>query len=535
VDYGLRWDYSTYSKEQYGRAPAFDPTAVNATAGGHPGGAKFEGDLPGHCNCNYANNYPMAFGPRAGVAYQIDDKTVFRAGFGISYSAYTGGRYAGAPGALKQIDAPGAGDAAMILGQGITNQGTPFTPIWPDLRANLYPLPGTTTTPAGFGIFDQNRGRPARQTQWSIGLQREVVRSVVVEAAYVATRGAWWASSALTEYNALTPALLQQYGLDITNAADRTILSAQVGAGAAARFQNRLPYAGFPTSASVAQSLRPFPQFGNLTGAGPLGRTWYDSLQAKVTKRLSHGLDLSYNFTWSKELQLGSDTDGGAASALQINDVFNRFTNKQFSSFSRPFWHVLAASYTTPKVGGNKWLNLGVSDWTIGAVLQYGSGLPIPVPATALPTSNLGTTLLRATRAVRVADQPLFLQDLNCHCYDPGQTQVLNPAAWTDPAPGTFSPSAYYYNDYRYQRRPKETMSVGRIFRISERMRFQVRAEFNNVFNRVQIPNPVAAGYTTAIGRSGGVNNTGFGVIATRGATAVTGERSGLLVARFTF
>jgi hypothetical protein len=40
------------------------------------------------------------------------------------------------------------------------------------------------------------------------------------------------------------------------------------------------PYNGFSTNDTVAQSLRPFPQFGNLPVSGnPLGKTWYDSLQ----------------------------------------------------------------------------------------------------------------------------------------------------------------------------------------------------------------------------------------------------------------
>ena len=332
------------------------------------------------------DNYFPAFGPRAGVAYQINPKTVFRAGFGISYSAYTGGRYAGAPGANKQIDAPGVGDPAMILAGGITNQGQPFTPVWPDIRPDIFPLQGTTNTPPGFNVFDQNRGRPARQLQWSVGLQHELFRSLVVEASYVATRGAWWATSSLTEYNALQPALLaSQYGLDITSAADRAILSAQVGQANAGRFQNKLPYSTFPRNATVAQSLRPYPQFGNLTGAGPLGNTWYDSLQAKVTKRLSHGLDAQLHFTWSKELQLGADTDGGGG---QINDIFNRSTNKQLSSFSRPFWNVIAVNYTTPRWAGNRYVNAAVSDWTIGSVMQYGSGLPIAVPARRRPPAT---------------------------------------------------------------------------------------------------------------------------------------------------
>jgi hypothetical protein len=386
--------------------------------------------------------------------------------------------------------------------------------------------------------------------QWSIGLQREIFRDLAVDVSYVGNRGAWWRTSALTNLNIYSQDfLLSHYGLDVTKATDRAILSAQVRSPAAQQFQNQIPYAGFSTSNSVAQSLRPFPQFGNLTGAGPLGDTWYDSLQAKATKRFSHGLDASYAFTWAKELQLGADTDGGGG---VVNDILNRSSNKQLSSFSRPFVSILALNYTLPKWGPNKWVQYAVADWILAGSFQYASGLPIQVPTTAVATSNLSTAFLRGTYAERVPGVPLFLQDLNCHCFDPAQQQVLNPAAWKDPTAGTFSPSAAYYNDYRYRRIPRESFSFGRTFRIKENITFTARAEFTNPFNRVQVPNPfngtggltgvtynsqptAATGIVNGVPGGLRVNSSGFGVIQTLGNNAVIGERSGLLVGRLQF
>jgi hypothetical protein len=171
-------------------------------------------------------------------------------------------------------------------------------------------------------------------------------------------------------------------------------------------------------------------------------------------------------------------------------------------------------------------------------VLQYGSGQPILVPGTAV--INNAAALLRGTHAERVPGQPLFLADLNCHCFDPATTQVLNPKAWTDPAGGTFASSPVFFNDYRYQRRPRETLSFGRVFSIRENLKLQLRAEFTNPFNRTQVPNPVSGGYATGITSQVGfngnrVNAGGFGAIATQPASAVIGERSGLLVGRLTF
>jgi hypothetical protein len=142
----------------------------------------------------------------------------------------------------------------------------------------------------------------------------------------------------------------------------------------------------------------------------------------------------------------------------------------------------------------------------------------------------------------------LFLQDLNCHCFDPTKTLVLNPAAWVNPPAGTYGTSAAYYNDFRTQRHPTENFNVGRTFRIRESMSFSVRAEFANIFNRIQLPtsslssgSPLTAATCFASGNSGptGACNagatyaSGFGFIQT--AAAVGGVRTGQIVARFRF
>jgi hypothetical protein len=528
-DYGLRWDIFTYPREQYGRTPSLAQSLPNPTVGGHPGATIFEAT----CNCRFAQNYPWAYAPRLGLAYQVNEKTVVRAGAGLSYSMSQGGGQV--VGSSQTYTNPTFGAPAMILSTGI-----PPAPVWPNYNPGLFPVSASIPS-AGPAQIDQNYGRPARQWQWNLGLQREIGRDFVLEASYVGNRGVWWRASSLVDYNALNPATLKSvYGLDWTNPADRAILSASLSSPTAGRFQNQVPYPGFPTSASVAQSLRPFPQFTTIAVTGaPLGNTWYDAMQLKATKRFSHGLDFTWTYTYSKELILGADNDLGGG---VINDVFNRSANKQLSSFSRPHVMVLAANYTLPKWGVNKWVDLAVRDWTIGAVLQYSSGLPIQTPLS--PGNNNSTSLLRSTYATRVPGQPLYLKDLNCHCYDPSSTILLNQAAWTDTPTGTFSPSAAFYNDFRYQRRPSELMSLGRLFRIREGMTFLVRAEFSNIFNRTLM---TVSGSTVATG--GYVNpsttlfqnyilvngryTSGFGTINTTGT--VNGERQGTIVGRFTF
>jgi hypothetical protein len=135
----------------------------------------------------------------------------------------------------------------------------------------------------------------------------------------------------------------------------------------------------------------------------------------------------------------------------------------------------------------------------------------------------------------------------NCGCFNPQTTLVLNPAAWTEPAPGQWGTAAPFYNNVRWQRQPAESMSFGRNFRMGKegRYNFQIRAEFQNIFNRLflsapatgnQGGNPFTGPITlaTAPTTSNGAYTGGYGYVNTlEGAGAQ--PRSGQIVARFTF
>jgi len=162
--------------------------------------------------------------------------------------------------------------------------------------------------------------------------------------------------------------------------------------------------------------------------------------------------------------------------------------------------------------------------------------------------NNLNSILLRQTGtnltpANRVPNQPLFLKDVNCHCFDPNKEFVLNPKAWSDPAPGTFGTGAAYYSDYRWQRQPQENFAIGRTFRLGEGGRsFNIRAEFTNIFNRARMPTPTStsalATQTPTPDASGHVDTktaSGFGFINTGSAPSTPASRQGTIVGRFTF
>jgi hypothetical protein len=307
-----------------------------------------------------------------------------------------------------------------------------------------------------------------------------------------------------------------------------------------------------------------------------MGDTWYDSLQIKVTKRYSHGLTGTVAYTWSKSLTnaANSNTSYLTPNDPVLNDPYNTPTIKQLSGFDQPQVLVMSFSYTTPKVqtfgesAAGKTANWLARDWTIGGVLKYASGQLIqssPSDITLWNTMGIGGTPLNGVSnfggneplANYVPGQNCLAVNPNSH-FDPTKTLALNPNAWSQQTTETFGDSAPYYNDCRWQRQPAESLSLGRIFRIKEKVQLLIQAQFFNPFNRVFYPTPAVAGPTNVNSASAptygaafpgspappfGVNgalNGGFGYVnVVNGGTAEYGigpnPRSGQLVARFTF
>jgi hypothetical protein len=582
IDFGLRYDFQTYLKEQYGRMQNADFETIN-TLVNRKGTVKYEGNGPGQCNCQFSHNYPLAFGPRLGIAYQIDSKTVIRGGSALQYGTTSNNSQL----SLSILDfytfnAPGFGQnalgAAGLAGGNPYRQGNPYgnTPItFPDFNPNKFPVrtvcAGTANqtcyTPGSPFISIDDDSRPPRIFQYDITLQREVIRNLVIEAAYVGNRGAWFTAPALntTNFNALRLSDVAKYGLDINNASDRTLLTSPIGNTSTQSLNPgvvqkgfTLPYNGFPLGNNLVTALIPRPQWGATIPpflGPPLGRTWYDSLQIKATKRYSHGLDLQGSYTYGKELSLGANSDTGylgVPATTRINDVFNRDTNKQLSPISQPHRLVISGTYTTPKMSAGgaamRMTSQALRDWQIGVVFQYQSGALLAVPNSnnaLFSQLNLGgglfsgaSTYYNFTNGTQPASY--FSVDPNQvgKTIDPTRAVVSDKSIWTDAAVGQYATTAAYYNRYRWQRQPSENFNFGRNFRMGRdgKMNLNVRAEFQNIFNRHFYGQPAVTNPNTlaANNNPGGALSAGFGFVNTLNG-AGSRPRTGLMVARFTF
>ena len=370
-------------KEQYGRMQDAS-FSTQDVALGRPGAVLYGAS----CNCEFSHNYPFAFGPRLGGAYQINSKTVLRGGAGIQYDVEEApnGVFVQRGSDYYTINPNGYGVSPL---QNTSNPaqnglqgGNPYAPgnpfgnapvIWPNLNQDKYPIlnngiaaPGGGTVP--FVFFDPNN-RPGRIFTWSIGIQREVMRNLVTEVSYVGNRGAYFPAPNMDQIasNSLTPAILKSaFGLDFNNAADRALLTSPVSSAAVqARFPQyqlvsvngtlTVPsvYKGFPAAQNLINALRPVPQWGGVSPwlGPPLGKTWYDSMQVKLTKRFSHGLQAAGNFTWAKGLVNGAASDSTyyLGSQALSTDIYNYGINKQLNQYVRPLALTITGSYTTPR------------------------------------------------------------------------------------------------------------------------------------------------------------------------------------------
>jgi hypothetical protein len=565
LDYGLRWDYGTYQKEQFGRYGDFSALAPNPSAGGRLGALIYEAN----CNCSFAHNYPYAIGPRLGAAYQLDKDTVLRGGVGVVYGSLDSSAATGYASNSASASTPAFGQIAGLLQNGIPSS---VQAAWPTLNNPAAgQAPGAVVTAPS--LLDPNTGRPLRLLQWNLTAQRTIGRNLAVEAGYVGNRGVWeTAGASLAPQNALSQATLAGLGIPASSFSNATLstafnttisalTTAQKQALASVGLTQFLPYSNFPQSQTVRQALVPFPQYSTGTTAAPsllnplgapLGKNWYDGLQTTITKRFSHGLTANANYTYSKTMSLTATAD-----------PFNRNLGKNLSAYDVPHQLRISAQYEVPRlhegIFKNNVLSYIVSGWGTGWYLNYQSAAVVALPTSSgsSPISNFlgygpGPAQLipgMSPWSVNWTDYsgtahttPL---DINCHCFDPTKTQVLNPNAFTNVPNGVFAANQASIRGFRGPRIPSENANFSRNFRIKERYTFQIRAEFTNIFNRMVWPTPLFG--TTAIGvgsfataptvfTSGpnkGLYSGGFGTIVPE--TTASGQRSGTIVARFSF
>lgn len=430
------------------------------------------------------------------------------------------------------ITSPSYGIAAGQFSDGIPYTASALTAT--NFDPGIYPSSGSLNAAPAF--TPKNAGHSGRFVQTSIGFEREVIKDLSIEATFIDNRGVWLNSDGLTGYNQLTASTIASYGLDITNATDFNLLTQSISSATVVAKGFTKPYSSFPSGTSLAQALRPFPQFSSVSDHYERnGNTWYDAAQFKLTKRLRNGLSIGANYTWSKNL--GTVANGNRAGPIQ-DPTLPPKSQKTYESIDLPQMVKVNFTYDLPtfRFAHAGWKHAILAGWTTDGIFTYSSGSLIATPSST--NSVTSVTFGTSVWANRVAGQPLFLHSVNAHNVNPYTTFFYNPAAWSNPATGTYGTSKGYYSDFRGPRYPSEQLGFGKNFSFRESMKFSLRADLFNVFNRWAYPslNEGSPFATRKYASDGSITN-GFGYLGNSisNAGGNFAPRSGSIVARIQF
>jgi hypothetical protein len=475
VNAGLRWEIIPPFFERTGRMSYIDLSVPNPDAGNRLGALVF-GKKP-------SRTYWREFGPRLGFAYQATNKLVVRAGYAMTntppirndwgYSGFTYG-YNGAINVRAGSSPTGfVDDPAMYLSQ-----------RFPDFRGTL------PVTDPGSGNFDASQtsaadaNRPGYVQNWNLTIQYELPGQTVIEAAYVGNKGTrLWGGWQFGEMNGLP---LQHLALG------DTLLDL------VADHPQYMPYPGFPADEfSVAQALRPYPQYTSVQEAFPYNsNSNYNSLQITATRHLTSGLGFLAAYTWSKTITY-VDAAGPAQYYVSLNDYYNRKLERSIASFNHPHDFKLTWVWETPIGKGRRWDlgagNYALGGWQLAAIQSYHSGDPIAVSQSVVNcpdgvggAPNQGCYI----RPDIVPSEKFTLGPLPDHTDVVNPTPYLNPAAFVAvPVTGNGVPlrvgtAPRYIDGLRQSRFVSESFRMSKKFPIKERASIGVGMTLNNVFNR---------------------------------------------------
>lgn len=476
LNYGVRYEFTLPPLEQQDKWSDLDLTLPNTRAENLPGALRFAGFGPGRENKRTLTpGWYGGISPRLGLAYGFDSKTVLRASAGRSF------------GVAKTITGSAHFEGAFLIfsASSLDNGVTPAFQFDQGLPPYVKPpvVDPTFTNGGTPAYWDGEAIRLPENYQWTFSLQRQVSNSSVVEVNYHATIGAHLVAG-LKRYNQLPPALLERYG--------RTLLSSSIDSPAAQAAGLRRPYRDincqFSTTCapvSVAQALRPYPQFRDInTAAGQgdkSGHSSYHAFLVKIDKRYDHGSTLQGSYVFSK---LITDADGYNPDNGTL-DHYNRRLEKSIGEFDLTHNFKFTYIYELPFGKGKKWLPSGpavwvLGNWQIAGSQFYSSGYPFPLTNSAALSSVLFNGRSAATVATYdgwIANKP-----------DPdwkGADRYFQPASFFGPQPTDRLGNSTRHNPKaRQPGNLNENFSLNKKFLITESVRLDFRWEMFNAFNR---------------------------------------------------
>ncbi|HET6177175.1 MAG TPA: TonB-dependent receptor [Candidatus Sulfotelmatobacter sp.] len=447
LNLGLRWQMQSGWGVKDNLFGVFDPHLPNP-AGGN-GAILFGGQsdlLYGGTTANMKtiqNGDYNEFAPRLGLAWSPRNNWVFRASYGIFDAPRDAENYTDNALALglnpHQVGPNGYvnGQAAFKLAAG-PPAGTMV--VFPTLQT-LSP----TINNFGYTAY-YPRSMPTVYVQQSIiSVQHDFAKGILLDSSYVYTRG--------RNLN---------FSTDINQAPPSQFTCSGYNCGA------------------------PNPVFNNIIAQIYTGYSNYNALQERLQKRMSNGLTFQVNYAWSKWLDTG--TGNGHGSGVDIyQNAFDPAANYGPANGNAAHTLVGQVVYQLPYGRGRRFPLHGIVDqvaggWTISSLFQWHTGTPFTPVIQGSVASGIDPGLRAGTLYPDLVGDP--------HVSNPSVNQWFNPAAYANPAPGTFGNVSR--NSLVGPAFSNVNIGIAKEFPIHESMGLEIKANAYNAFNHVNFNNPNA-------------------------------------------
>lgn len=476
LNLGLRWEMNLGYNEVAGRMSMVDLTKPNADAGNRPGALVFADQLG---QKGFHDKYLKMVSPRIGFAYAMSQKLVVRGGYGINANPF-----------IANFQTPGnlGYNGSIVVNQQTAPTTFPQDPVlflhqpFPSLVGSLPNRSATQANNLGYSHIPSDSNRVGYVQNYSLTFQYQLPGSFVAEVGYIGNKGTRLEADGLDNLNQL-PVSALRYGDDLFQQ-----LSARPNLGIP------IPYAGF--NGTVAQALRPFPQYGNIGRVfANFGTSHYDALQVQVTRHLTKGLAILGAYTWSKAIFTGSDSSIDAAGS---QDVYNRALERTITSFNIPHFAKFTWIYELPFGKGRRWLTGGVlshviGGWTLTGIHNYRAGDPLSVSGAGPRTILFNGTI----RPDWIPGQEVVLNGNADVKTNGAGASYLNIAAFSlvprtgNNVPLRLGTAPPRLPNVRGPAAFSEDFGLKKNFNFTETRNLEIRADFLNGFNRAGRGNPV--------------------------------------------
>jgi hypothetical protein len=455
LSYGLHYDYYGPMHDGDKDLSVFNPNAPQGLA------------VAGTDISTIYDNYWTGLAPRVGFAFQPKEngRIVFRGGMGLFYdSPYlipflnlhgtTNGGAVGVqdnPAGSKPVASPTI--SGSVIGAG--------HPIFPSLQDAV----------AGAGVISvfsvDPKYRPSFTSIVHLNMQVSLGSAAMAQIGYVGSF-----SRHLTDV------------VDINQAAQGSAFDAPTCAAIYAD-------AGTGNQQCSRPYFSKFPDYSVINQVQSGENANYNSLQAFIKTQAWHGITTQVNYTWSHAL----DYETGLIPYLpqDSTNLKAEYGNSDFDTRNAVSGFLL---YDIPSSShGPKWATQG---WQVNTGLYFHSGQPF----TVLASTNTSGNGEYADRADATGIDPFKGVS---HSISDGLVQWFNPAAFADPAPGSYGTTRR--GQYTNPGFSDVDFSVIRNMTIREKLHLQIRAEMFNIFNHINLA-PVGA---PGAGDQGGAINSTIG------------------------